>query len=331
MDKPALLLSGCERRPASPNLNYKPPGGAPYKVQTGDDWWKLAKRPDVAALGVDAPGLCQFNFGTRVAAEVNWYLRNKVGCSRTTTDKKNYIFSSDASPGIIYLPQAPVPVPVPPPPVQPSPTPPQNKLRLNSWIGIGGKFGSTVIVTGIEQMGGFLVSIEDLVNTAPEIRTIALNAQTTRLGIGVGASGGVCVIYASALRNANQLNNLLAGGIDFNLALGGNAGSIIKGAKNAGKIKKLQPLIEFLVKVGAKTPAAFQAALKQPDKLADLYKAVMGLRDTLNSDSEADEPAVLMMDLPYASAGTEVAVFHAVTEFRVLGQPIIPINWSEAG
>lgn len=331
MSKPSLLLSGCERQPATYNLNYTPPGGAPHKVQTGDDWWKLAKRPEVIASGVDALGLCQFNFGTRVPAEINWYLRNKVGCVRTTADRKNYIFTSEASPGIVYLPkgQAPLPAPVPAPPVQPSP--PQSKLRLNSWVGLGGKFGSTVIVTGIEQMGGFLVSIEDLVNLEPEIRTIALNAQTTRLGLGVGASGGVCLIYASALKNAYQLNSMLAGGMDFSLALGGNAGSVIKGAQNAGKIKKLQPLISFLAKIGAKSPAAFQAALKQPDKLADLYKAVMGLRDTLTADAEAAEPSVLIADLPYASAGTEVAVFHAVTEFRVLGQPTVSVNWSEAG
>ena len=329
MAKPSLLLPGCEKQPAAPNLNYTPPGGAPYKVQTGDDWWKLAKRPEAAVAGVDALGLCQFNFGTRVPAEINWYLRNKVGCVKTTADRKNYVFSSDAHPGIIYLPQSPVPMPGPAPVPPKPPEAPQQKLRLNAWVGLGGKFGSTVIVTGIEQMGGFLVSIEDLVNMEPEVRTIALNAQTTRLGLGVGASGGACLIYAFGLQSSSQLNSLLAGGMDFSLALGANAGSVIKGAQAAGKIKKLQPLVNFLVKVGAKSPAAFQQALKQPDKLADLYKAVMGLKDTLAAEGGVSEPQVIVMDVPYASAGTEVALFHSVTEFRVLGNPTISVDWSE--
>jgi hypothetical protein len=326
MGKPSLLVQGCERQPSSPNLNYTPPGGATYKVQTGDDWWKLAKRADVAAAGLDALGLCRYNFGTQVPAEINWYLRNKVGCVRTTADKKNYIFSSDAQPGTIFLPTAKSSLPVP----GVSPVSAQ-KLKLNSWIGLGGKLGTTVIVMGIEQMGGFMISIEDLVNMESEIRTIALNAQTTRMGLGVGASGGACLICAFGLRDGYQLNSMLMGGMDFSLALGGNAGSLIKGAKTAGKVKKLQPLINLLVKIGAKSPAALKAALSQPDKLGDLYKAAMGLRDALAAEPADIEPTVLMMDVPSASGGTEVALFHAVTEFRVLGQPTISINWSEAG
>lgn len=35
----------------------------------------------------------------------------------------------------------------------------------------------------IEQMGGMVVSIQDLVNTEPNVRTIVLNAQTTRMAL----------------------------------------------------------------------------------------------------------------------------------------------------
>jgi hypothetical protein len=54
--------------------------------------------------GVDPWWLVQYNFETRDPAEVNWYLRHRVGCTRTTPDGRNFRFSSDDKPGIIYLP-----------------------------------------------------------------------------------------------------------------------------------------------------------------------------------------------------------------------------------
>jgi len=328
MARPSLLVSGCEKTPENVDLEYRPSDSVAYKVTGKDDWWKLAARPEVKAAGIDALGLCAFNFKTRVPAEINWYLRNKVGCVSTTTDRKNYKFSDADAPGIVYLPQVKSGVVVPPPP--PPGTPPTTKLRLNSWLGIGGKFGSTVIVMGIEQMAGMIVSIQDLVNTEPNVRTIVLNAQTTRMGLGVGASGGACIIYATGVADAAELNRLLTGGMDFNLALGGNAGSLIKASKTAGRMKKLKPLVDVLVKIGAKSPDVLKNALKAPDKLGDLYKAVTGLRETLANEVGDVEPSVLIMDIPGASGGTEASLFHAVTEFRTLGQPTIEINWANA-
>jgi hypothetical protein len=310
-----LLIQGCEKTPARIDLNYKPDGGVPYKVVTGDDWWKLAAKPEVKVTGIDALGLCEYNFQTRLPPEINWYLRNKVGCTTTTHDKKNYTFTSDASPGIVYLP----------PPKGGSA--PQVKLKLNSWIGLGFKFGSSVIVVGIEQMGGMIISIQDLVNTEPQIRAITLNAESTRLGLGIGASGGLCLIYITSLPNAAELSSLITGGGDFSLALGGNAGSVIKAGKAMGKLKKLEPLVTVLVKIGARTPEALKRALAQPDKLADLYKAIQGVREALHNEPDEPVPSVLIADLP-VSGGTEISVFHAVTEFRVLGQPTIDVEWS---
>ena len=106
MARTSLLAAGCEKMPAKVDLEYRPSDGAPYKVTSTDDWWKLAARPEVIAAGIDALGLCAYNFGTRVPAEINWYLRNKVGCVSCTADRKNYKFSLADSPGIIYLPKA---------------------------------------------------------------------------------------------------------------------------------------------------------------------------------------------------------------------------------
>ena len=98
MSLPSLLLPGCEKTPANPNLGYVPPNSSPYTTNPGDDWWKLADRPDV---NMNALGLCTFNFQTSSAPEINWYLRNKAGCKQATSDRKNYKFSGGER---IFLP-----------------------------------------------------------------------------------------------------------------------------------------------------------------------------------------------------------------------------------
>lgn len=95
------LRTEKEPRPALPP-NHRPADSIPYKVtdlDTNDGWAGVARRN-----GVDAQKLIFFNFQTNNSDEVNWYLRNRVGCDLATDDRQNWKFSSSASPGIIYLP-----------------------------------------------------------------------------------------------------------------------------------------------------------------------------------------------------------------------------------
>lgn len=90
--------------PTPKNPNAYPPKGAvsTHRVKDGDNWGTLQtqyKRADVWDLIV-------FNFGTSDPNEVNWYLKNKIGCKVTTADKKNYRFSTSTSPGLIHIPPA---------------------------------------------------------------------------------------------------------------------------------------------------------------------------------------------------------------------------------
>lgn len=82
---------------------YRPTGGEPHRVTDRDSWWTLA-----ASRGVDPWWLIQYNFETRDPAEVNWYLQTRVGCTKTTRDGKNFVFSSSARPGLVYLPSPPL-------------------------------------------------------------------------------------------------------------------------------------------------------------------------------------------------------------------------------
>jgi hypothetical protein len=89
---------------------WPPETGREYPVLDTDDWWKIAAREHI-----DPWVLILFNFDTTVPEEVNWYLRELVGC-RHTKDGRNYtFFNADKSKGKIYLPPVP---PSPPKPVQ---------------------------------------------------------------------------------------------------------------------------------------------------------------------------------------------------------------------
>ncbi|HYS94496.1 MAG TPA: papain-like cysteine protease family protein [Candidatus Acidoferrales bacterium] len=76
------------------------PGSVPYRVKDGDTWISIAR-----AHALDPWDLIEANFATRDAGEVNWYLRDYVGCKVATPDKKNWEFSSSAAPGVIHIPR----------------------------------------------------------------------------------------------------------------------------------------------------------------------------------------------------------------------------------
>ncbi len=133
----SLLDPSCEKAPTSPDLQYAPPDSVPYKISARDSWWTLAERPEVKAAKLSALDLCVYNFRTRNPAEINWYLRNKVGCTKATVDKKNYKFSEDAAPGIVYLPKAAAGGKAPP-------------IVLDDTV-ISGKAPSSASASGVEE------------------------------------------------------------------------------------------------------------------------------------------------------------------------------------
>lgn len=96
-----------EKKPVS--ATFPPKTGISYKVRSGDTWGTIA-----VANGISVLDLIMFNFGFSPSkkidpAEVNWCLRSWVGCKRTTFDKKNWIFSDDANPGLIFVPSKSTP------------------------------------------------------------------------------------------------------------------------------------------------------------------------------------------------------------------------------
>src|SRR5438874_13462782 len=87
-----------ERPPRNPVPDsIAPPGGIPHHVQTGETLVSIAK-----ANGIEEWVLNDFNWKTGQqynAKEVNWYLREYVGCTVPTHDKSNWTFTSGLKEG----------------------------------------------------------------------------------------------------------------------------------------------------------------------------------------------------------------------------------------
>lgn len=71
-----------------------------HKVQTGESLDSIAKKN-----GLTWKALAYFNWETADPRQINKRLRDDVGCTRRAKDRYNYIFTSDAVPGIVYVPK----------------------------------------------------------------------------------------------------------------------------------------------------------------------------------------------------------------------------------
>ena len=98
MGKPGVKPLSTERRPASlaPRI---PDGSTPHRVSDGEDWRSLE-----VLYGISSKDLMLFNFNTTIPANVNWYLREYVGCDLPDGPRNNWKFSTSADPGFVYIP-----------------------------------------------------------------------------------------------------------------------------------------------------------------------------------------------------------------------------------
>jgi hypothetical protein len=109
------LLSHCQKQPPIPVPRGVPPGTRfRHRFRDNETFESIARQ-----YGVSEKQLLLHNFGTTKPEYLNWYLDEYVGCDLPTHDRKNWRFSSGASPGVIYIPgdnPDPVRVDVPAPP-----------------------------------------------------------------------------------------------------------------------------------------------------------------------------------------------------------------------
>ena len=238
-----------EKRPSNPLPgDYIPPGGIPYKVKTNDDLGSVARKN-----GVPEHVLVMFNFATNDPAEINWYLRRNVGCIRATHDHTNWMFTSEAAPGLIYLPPpwhrpsfsptvAPVPVPK---------TEPKKSLLKDVWAGFGKAHSGDLFVIGAHDLTAKVYNLgDDLSN----VRNAVVNFNGWKFGIGLGADVGAVFVLAHGYPVAKDMIGV-SGDKDFDISIGTKLGDFLKDIKGLGKVidgiekyKKMRYIVENAIK-----------------------------------------------------------------------------------
>ena len=96
-----------EKRPAKLVPKAPPPGSLPipHRVSDNESFETLALKYGVTALEIMV-----HNYGTSDPKEINWYLREFVGCKVPTKDQRNWRFSSSADPGLVFIPAKAAPL-----------------------------------------------------------------------------------------------------------------------------------------------------------------------------------------------------------------------------
>ncbi len=299
-----------EKRPAKPlPTNHVPTGGTAYRVKDGDSWGTVAQKH-----GIDTWDLIAFNFQTRVPAEVNWYLRENVGCNKPTRDGKNWMFSSSASPGLIYLPpKGGV--------VQLDPLVIEGRKPSGIWFGIGPGGGGHLFVGGRDVKEFVVFSVDDYGDR------FVLGMDGERWGPGLGGSAAASIVICTSLYDPYKLaNKELDWQFDFQLNLAGKWGDLLKLVTRSGKGAKL-------AKFGAKVARAIgkdvlEAVVKHGGKLTQKQWEVLATKvkevATSSFDTKAKEPQVSAFEIPLGGVGAEVSFFFVKSTLR-----IDSVTWSD--
>ncbi len=277
-----------EKRPANPlPRDYVPQGGKPYRVKTKDDLGSVAR-----AHGLTEDQIVTFNFGTRDPSEINWYLQRNVGCVRSTHDGKNWMFTSEANPGIIYLP------PKWHRPTFPAKPAAASRKRSGIWFGLGVQEGGTLGIAGKDTVEACLYSLESYQDR------FWMNIDGWRLGLGLGASIGAALVVATGVDAPSELQGFIAGGdVDFQLSLAGKWGDVAKAAKGLNLVRK----VATAGKLVDKTLSLVEWE-KTRDLIWNLYKA---------TDIDSKKKAVNVLSIPGAGVGLEVSIYKSFGEVRV--------------
>jgi len=215
-----------ERKPKFPlSKHYIPADSYPYKVMNGDSWRSVA-----TGRGIDVWELINFNFNTKNPEEVNWYLRQNVGCTLPTRDRANWRFSSDAKPGIIYIPIRRIRLP--PITLDFRVTPKNNNVLKDIWIGVGKQHSGDLFIVGAHD---FTAKIYNLGDETNNIRNAWININGWKFGLGLGGSIGAVLVIAYKYSSASEMNGV-NGAWDFEISIGGKFGDFLKSLKGIGKV-----------------------------------------------------------------------------------------------
>lgn len=278
-----------------------------YKVSDGENWGKVAAKDGWS----DVKAFIKWNFGTDNPYEVNWFLKNYVGCKLRTDDGKNYRFSSAASPGYIFTrknwqpwnqPSGNIPAPQ-------IPTDQDGPIILEApygppkpWVCVGMKGGGMAGKKGADVYGLIGVSLDT------EFDAFVAGAYTQRDGFGLGMAGGFCVGIVSHMQHPNQLFDLVSRGADAAISLGPKMGAL-------GKL-----LVDSKLLYGVAQNAvelATNLVVRNGDGLSKILGALKAQGQAILGVTGAKGVfSATLLDVPFGGLGSELAVYEGVTTYR---------------
>jgi len=230
-----------ERKPSKlVRRGFVPSNFKPYIVKNGDTWRSIATKH-----GLDVWELMYENFRTSDVAEINWYLKNYVGCIETTANQDNWIFSNKAKPGRIYVPTRDNVIPI-----TRNTTIAVPELK-RIWVGVAKAHSGDLGIVGAHDTTGIIYNLGDKL---PDMRNARLNINGFKFGPGLGGSISAVFVLAHGYDTAEDMNGV-TGGWDFDIAIAAKLDSFIKGIRAIGdlvdtlqKYKKMRYLTENLIK-----------------------------------------------------------------------------------
>lgn len=213
-----------------------------------EGWLSLQEK-----YSIPAARIIQFNFpgaaenGKIVPEIVNWYLRfhNDFDCPETV-DRKNRRFKGGERIAIPFRGSVEIGEPV-------------IRERLagkqsNLWIGVGEAHSGDLVALGYFNWNARIYRLG--ANSEGDIEWAHLTSHGCKLGGGLGGSGGLVVVFGHGIQSVDQFKSAFSwGDMDFDLALGGQLSSVLKGVNGVGKVittmekyKKLTYVAQELVK-----------------------------------------------------------------------------------
>lgn len=199
----APLSSDHERKPVPcMPMSAMPRDGIAHHVQDGENWSAIAQR-----YGFSDPWIIiEYNFHTRDPREVNWYLREYVGCNLKTPDGKNWRFSSSAYPGLIYIPRY---------------HPGNNSVRFDKvWLGGGIRVSTTMLGQGRSRCILVLYNVESLFAPSDHVDGCYIEAEFKSPLFDIELGGDYLAVAATGFASALSFKGY--GQSDLNV--GGSAG-----------------------------------------------------------------------------------------------------------
>ncbi|HYP04752.1 MAG TPA: hypothetical protein VER03_00850 [Bryobacteraceae bacterium] len=292
-------LSKVRSKPPAKILDWKggkwgPQGGFRYKVRFGDNWWKVAAKDGWS----DPMDLVHYNFQTRNPKEVNWYLRNFVGCKYATQDGYNHIFSDHLTPGYIYTRHKLQEEPAPFPARVPWPDTPKDEVNITRpgvWVGVGAKAGAFA-AAGYERT-------EALMFSADFTDVYSMSIDTLKFGGGAGAGWSGVLVVASGLPTLADLKYCVLNGMDWNLSVGLRMKGFATAASGLANIR-------YLIQAIRKGDAGLNAITNA----AGSVKYIAGLTNSCNF---GNMPTVTVIEIPLFGVGLEVSLYSGRSTFSV--------------